>query len=603
MITRSTGGRKIIKFLKTYIQQHSIPKSIKTNQYSGFKNKLVQAFCKDKNIAQYFCPVGDHRGCGLVERPIQTIKRRLGASRLSSDFSNVQDTLRNIIEDIRITKNSVTGVSPFELHFGGPPNTELSIAAERLSTGVNLDNQQLERDLTPEQRREQCDSRPRVKLVKKGQSSPIVSPYFGGPTESVADTPHYRALESPAHSANQWLTLKKSLKHQEGVKALKTLTERNQVLAATLRSNLYAGMLRFRNQMPTEQIRPSLPKRKLDYLVLNEPSKVEIFRKFLNRKSGRELFKPFKGKIVQITGSTYISDKGKVIRRIHLALRHKSTSLSFSGKQATPVKKGQKRPIVSSSPSSSEDNRPLKPTSSRQRISAKTVAVPARPQFPFLVSSSTPSRAQIFSSKSKHNLVSEAPGVQTIPYPQQSTPVVDLTASSSTSGNQGAEVPLSIKPKSPSPTKDKFLLGPDLIPISSDDESSVPKLQECTSTNLAASGLPTRDVSGLISEPDGNISSSSSSSRISSRRKKQTTFYGSPIRHSVNVVQATLSSSPSTSVSPDRRVRFALANQEPDVQVGQSRVVLPNESEGFSRKFTRFPKKSSLDHPLRRSDK
>ena len=104
MITRSTGGRKIIKFLKTYIQQHSIPKPIKTDQYSGFKNKLVQAFGKDKNIAQYFCPVGDHRGCGLVERFIQTIKRRLGASRLSSDFSNVQDTLRNIIEDIRVTK-------------------------------------------------------------------------------------------------------------------------------------------------------------------------------------------------------------------------------------------------------------------------------------------------------------------------------------------------------------------------------------------------------------------------------------------------------------------------------------------------------------------
>ena len=164
----------------------------------------MQAFCKDKNIAQYFCPVGDHRGCGLVERSIQTIKRRLGASRLSSDFSNVQDLLRNIIEDIRITKKSVTGVSPFELHFGRPPNTELSIATERWSTGVKLDNQQLERDLlTPEQRREQCDSRPRIKLVKKGQSSPTVSPFFGGPTESVADTPHYRALESLAQSANQ----------------------------------------------------------------------------------------------------------------------------------------------------------------------------------------------------------------------------------------------------------------------------------------------------------------------------------------------------------------------------------------------------------------
>ena len=200
-----------------------------------------------------------------MERSIQTIKRRLGASRLCPDFAIKQDTLRSIVEDIRVTKNSVTSILSFELHFGRLPNTELSLAAERLSTRVNLDNQQLEGDLlTTEQRREQCDCRPRIKLVKKGQSSPAVSPYFGGPTESVADTPHYRALESLDHSANQWLTLKKSLSHQEGVKALRTLTERNQVLAATLRSNLSAGM-RFRNQMPAEQIRPSKPKRNLDF--------------------------------------------------------------------------------------------------------------------------------------------------------------------------------------------------------------------------------------------------------------------------------------------------------------------------------------------------
>ena len=104
---------------------------------------------------------------------------------------------------------------------------------------------------------------------------------------------------------------------------------------------------------------------------------------------------------MQITVSKYFTDKGKVIRRNHLAVRLKSTSLSFSGKQATPVEKGQKRPIVTSSPpSSSEDNRPLKPTSSRQRISAKTVSVPACPQFPSMMSSSTPSRTQVLSSKS-----------------------------------------------------------------------------------------------------------------------------------------------------------------------------------------------------------
>ena len=127
------------------------------------------------------------------------------------------------------------------------------------------------------------------------------------------------------------------------------------------------------------------------------------------------------------------------------------------------------------------------------------------------------------STKSKETSVSEAPGVQIIPSPQHSTPVVDLSASSSTSGNQGTEVPISIKPKSPISVI-KNPVCPDLIPISSDDESSIPKSQEGTSTNLAASGFPTQGGPVIISEPYGNVSSSSNSSRASSRRKKQTTF-------------------------------------------------------------------------------
>ena len=206
------------------------------------------------------------------------------------------------------------------------------------------------------------------------------------------------------------------------------------------------------------------------------------------------------------------------------------------------------------------------------------MAVPARPKFPSLPSSSTPSRGQTASTNSKQTLASEAPGVQAIPFLQQSIPVVDLTASSSASGNQGTEVLISVKPKSP--TTVNAPLCPDLIPISSADESLVPKLQECTSSSLAASGLPARNGSSVISEPDGNISSSSNSSRTSSRRKKQTNFYGSPIRHSVNVIQTqSTSTSPSTPVSSDKKIRFVVANPDLVGQAGQSRVVLPDESE------------------------
>ena len=388
----------------------------------------------------------------------------------------------------------------------------------------------MERDLlTAEQRREQCDSRPRIKFVKKGQSSPSVSPFFGGPTESVSETPHYRALENLAKSENQWLTLKKTLSHDEGVRALKTLTERNQVLAATIRANLSSGTLCFWNQMPTEQIRPSQPKRKLDYLVVNDPSKVEIFRKFLNRKSGRELFKPFKGKIVKVTGSTYITDREKVIRRNHIAVRLKSTSVGFSGKQATPVKKGQKRPIVSTSSStSSEDRWSLKQPNQKSRITAKTVSIPLCSRPPLLLSSSTPLRANSSASKLVDDTMLDAQGIR--PIIRDATPVVDLTASSSTSAKLLPDVPISVKPQVPSSSKSSLMACPDLAPISSDEESSVPKLQKCSKSSISAvAGSSHRDMSVANSDVNGNISSESNSSCTSSRHKKQTSFYGSPI--------------------------------------------------------------------------
>ena len=80
-------------------------------------------------------------------------------------------------------------------------------------------------------------------------------------------------------------------------------------------------------------------------------------------------------------------------------------------------------------------------------------------------------------------------------------------ASSSTSGNLLAEVPISIKSKSLSPTKDTLISCPDLISISSHDESSVPKLQEFSNSNLATFGPSNRDVSGFNSDLERNISS------------------------------------------------------------------------------------------------
>ena len=86
-VTKSTSGKCTVKFLRSYIDTHGVPESIRSDQFSGFKRKTLQKFCSELNIEQIFCPVGDHRGCGLVERTIQTIKRRLGVMLLEKKIN------------------------------------------------------------------------------------------------------------------------------------------------------------------------------------------------------------------------------------------------------------------------------------------------------------------------------------------------------------------------------------------------------------------------------------------------------------------------------------------------------------------------------------
>ena len=45
-ITKSTGGKSSVKFLRTYIDAHGIPESIRTDQLSGFKGKTMKKFLR-----------------------------------------------------------------------------------------------------------------------------------------------------------------------------------------------------------------------------------------------------------------------------------------------------------------------------------------------------------------------------------------------------------------------------------------------------------------------------------------------------------------------------------------------------------------------------
>ena len=120
-------------------------------------------------------------------------------------------------------------------------------------------------------------------------------------------------------------------------------------------------------------------------------------------------------------------------------------------------------------------------------------------------------------------------------------------------------------------------------------------------------GSPACVISTGGSEGHGYLSSASNSSRTSSHQKKQTPFFGSPIRHSVNLVGSP-SDQPQVSspdlVSQDKRVRFSQASQVECSQVDPFTASSSKDTSGFTRKFTLFPNfsKPSSENPMRRNE-
>ena len=91
----------------------------------------MKKFCSENNIEPNCRPVGDHRGCGLVERTIQTIKRRLVVMLLDGNVSSKKLCLSTINRDLRWAKQKTIQCSPFEAYFRRLPKTEFKILRDK----------------------------------------------------------------------------------------------------------------------------------------------------------------------------------------------------------------------------------------------------------------------------------------------------------------------------------------------------------------------------------------------------------------------------------------------------------------------------------------
>ena len=138
------------------------------------------------------------------------------------------------------------------------------------------------------------------------------------------------------------MTRKRKLSHEQGCRAHRTLTERNQLLAASLRNSLTTGTLRFRQdalESPTTST-----KCKLESLLLFSPNPVEVFRKVANRESGKQFFKCFEDKNIRVSPSSYITEAGKVVSKNDILLRFKNSQVSGHQGPSKPLlgKKAEK---------------------------------------------------------------------------------------------------------------------------------------------------------------------------------------------------------------------------------------------------------------------
>ena len=116
------------KYLEEYCKFHGIPRSLRCDQAQAFKSRNFIVYCKDNNTKLILAPAGDHRATGMVERLIQTIKRKLGVMTIDPLWSSedISTIVANIIQSRKLISNRVTKIASFEAHFGRKPNIALS---------------------------------------------------------------------------------------------------------------------------------------------------------------------------------------------------------------------------------------------------------------------------------------------------------------------------------------------------------------------------------------------------------------------------------------------------------------------------------------------
>ena len=284
-ITSSTSAKSNINFLSKYIALHGIPRTIRTDQGSGFISKDVRTFYYEHNIKVIFSPVGDHRATGLVERLIRTIKERLLVMAQERPKPSLESALLKIIKCLRTVTQQSLNCSPFEAHFGRSPNTIWHNLAKSPSSN-NLDwNKTLlcidkGHKLMSRERRHDWDAPDDVEDGDLDENS--------SSSDDISNAVRY----VPTSAGSPVKVLSRAEKRDAlGIK---------------------------------------------DSVLNNPPGKTTIYRKVQERSKSEPFYRELKDEIVRESDHTITLKNGKVIRKSDLAIKRQSTM-----KKPSPRKRDQ----------------------------------------------------------------------------------------------------------------------------------------------------------------------------------------------------------------------------------------------------------------------
>ena len=123
-ICKSAETKEVINFLSSNFNLYGIPEKNKSDKGGAFVSKEYREVCKNRNIEIEYCTPRIHTGIGTVERAIQTLKNLIIAN--MEDNTSLTESVNRALHVMRFTIHTGLKLTPFELHHGRKPKTELT---------------------------------------------------------------------------------------------------------------------------------------------------------------------------------------------------------------------------------------------------------------------------------------------------------------------------------------------------------------------------------------------------------------------------------------------------------------------------------------------